>query len=306
MFNGWQLLTAAVLVLAAPTSALAARGYATASVNMRAGPGTDYPVVTTIPDNARLNIHGCLSDHDWCDVTWRDNRGWVSANYLDYFYGGRYVHLPSYVEQIDVPVVTFALAPYWNSYYKGRPWYGRLGHWQNVWRTHGRYGHLRHEGGHRHAGVPGRPHGPVGSVVRGETGARGVPHPHVRGHRFAHGQFGNRAGHARIGHAGDHHGGTHFREARAPHFRGHHGHARLGGHHGIARHGNAPHFGGRTGGAPHVGLGRHGGGPAVAAHGGGAHFRGGHFGARGGHGRGAAMGAHAQMGGGGPRGHHRH
>ncbi len=38
MMKFWQIPVAALFVLAAPTAALAARGYATTDVNMRAGP----------------------------------------------------------------------------------------------------------------------------------------------------------------------------------------------------------------------------------------------------------------------------
>ena len=65
---------------------------------MRAGPGTEYPVVKTVPAGAPVNVHGCLSDHDWCDVSWSGDRGWVSADYLNYFYNNRYVYLPSYAD----------------------------------------------------------------------------------------------------------------------------------------------------------------------------------------------------------------
>ena len=78
-------------------------------------------------------------------MSWNGDRGWVSAAYLNYLYNNQYVYLPDYVA--DVPVVTFALNTYWGDYYPGRPWYGRLAYWRNLWRAHGRYGFLRHEPG---------------------------------------------------------------------------------------------------------------------------------------------------------------
>lgn len=135
----WQWVIAGVIAVAAvPSSALAARGVATSDVNMRAGPGTEFPVVTTIPDNAGVNILGCLAARDWCDVVWSGNRGWVSANYLDYFYNNNFVYLPEYYDRIGVPVVTFSFGPYWSQHYAGRPWYNRRHHWANVWRKHDR------------------------------------------------------------------------------------------------------------------------------------------------------------------------
>jgi uncharacterized protein YraI len=145
--RSWRLLTATLLLVGVPTAAFAARGTTTSDVNMRAGPGTEYPAVTTVPENARVNIHGCLSDYGWCDVSWSGDRGWISAQYLDYYYNNRYVYLPDYVDVIDVPVVTFTLSSYWANYYPHRPWYRRLDHWAHVWQSNGRYGHVAHQHG---------------------------------------------------------------------------------------------------------------------------------------------------------------
>ena len=131
----WKwVIAGAIAIAAVPSSALAARGVATSDVNMRAGPGTEFPVVTTIPDSAGVNILGCLAARDWCDVVWSGNRGWVSANYLNYFYNNNFVYLPEYYDRIGVPVVTFSFGPYWSQHYAGRPWYNRRHRWANVWR----------------------------------------------------------------------------------------------------------------------------------------------------------------------------
>ena len=75
----------------------------------------------------------------WCDVSWSDDRGWVSSQYLEYLYRNRYVYLPDYVDEIDVPVVPFVLTSYWSSYYAGRPWYQRRAYWNGYWRSHERF-----------------------------------------------------------------------------------------------------------------------------------------------------------------------
>lgn len=148
-----RIFLAAALLISTPVIALAARGYVTSDVNMRAGPGTGYPVVDLIPADAHVIIHGCLNDYAWCDVSWRGDRGWVSADYLDYFYRNRYVYFPDYVNVIDAPIVTFSLGTYWNDYYIGRPWYGRLSYWQGYWRSHGRYGYSATKRGNRSVAV---------------------------------------------------------------------------------------------------------------------------------------------------------
>ena len=127
-------LVAALLL--APTAALAAPGIVTVSTGLRAGPGSGFPLVDRVPEGARVNIHGCLRGNAWCDVSFSDDRGWVSSQYLEYLYRNHYVYLPDYVDEIDVPVVPFVLTSYWSSYYGGRPWYRRHAYWNNYWTSH--------------------------------------------------------------------------------------------------------------------------------------------------------------------------
>ncbi|MCK1734913.1 SH3 domain-containing protein [Bradyrhizobium sp. 138] len=129
-----SVLIAALLL--APTAALAAPGIVTVSTGLRAGPGTGFPLVDRIPGGARVNIHGCLRGNAWCDVSFSDDRGWVSSQYLEYLYRNHYVYLPDYVDVIDVPVVPFVLTSYWSSHYGGRSWYHRHAYWNNYWSSH--------------------------------------------------------------------------------------------------------------------------------------------------------------------------
>jgi uncharacterized protein YraI len=130
------VLIAAVLLT--PTAALAAPGMVTASVGLRAGPGPGFPMVDRIPAGARVDVHGCLKGNAWCDVSFSDDRGWVSAQYLEYLYRNHYVYLPDYVDEVDVAVVPFVLSSYWSDYYSGRPWYHRRAYWNNYWSSHER------------------------------------------------------------------------------------------------------------------------------------------------------------------------
>lgn len=125
-------------LLLAPTAALAAPGIVTVSTGLRAGPGSGFPLVDRIPEGARVNIHGCLRGNAWCDVSFSDDRGWVSSQYLEYLYRNHYVYLPDYAEEIDVPIVPFVLTSYWSSYYEGRPFYRRHAYWTNYWTSHQR------------------------------------------------------------------------------------------------------------------------------------------------------------------------
>jgi uncharacterized protein YraI len=259
--NHWKMLIAGatVALFAAPASALAARGVATADVNMRAGPGTEFPVVATIPDHARLEVLGCLDDRDWCDVAWSGNRGWVAASYLNYFYNNSYVYLPDYFDTVDVPIVTFSFGPYWRRYYAHRPWYHHRSRWADVWRRHP---------GHHH-GHAGNHHGHHGPTI-------GDHRPHRQ-------NFGNRlSDHRTAGHRRPHIGRGHQFGSRGVHIGGRRSMPHVG------MHRSAPSFAGHGGGRRmHIGGGHAGGRIGGIRSGGGA---------RAGAMHGSSMGAHAQGG----------
>jgi uncharacterized protein YraI len=132
-----SILVAALLL--APTAALAAPGIVTVSTGLRAGPGSGFPLIDRVPGGTRVNVHGCLRGNAWCDVSFSDDRGWVSSQYLEYLYRNHYVYLPDYADEIDVPVVPFVLSSYWSSYYQGRPWYRRHAYWSSYWTSHERF-----------------------------------------------------------------------------------------------------------------------------------------------------------------------
>jgi uncharacterized protein YraI len=73
------LAAASALVLSAGIAS-AAPAITQSAVNMRAGPGTQYPVLTTLPGRAPVDVAGC--DGSWCQVNWNGREGYVSANYL--------------------------------------------------------------------------------------------------------------------------------------------------------------------------------------------------------------------------------
>jgi len=74
--------TLAALALAATTAgAFAAPAYATAHVNVRSGPGTQFRVVDVLSRGERVDIEYCRGS--WCFVEKSGPDGWVSANYLN-------------------------------------------------------------------------------------------------------------------------------------------------------------------------------------------------------------------------------
>ncbi|MEO7326856.1 MAG: SH3 domain-containing protein [Dokdonella sp.] len=222
-----------------PVAAQAYDGVVTASVNLRAGPDIDYPAITMLPEGEPVSIQGCIDGWTWCDVIAGEDRGWVAGTYLQNDYDGERVYVADYGSRIGIPVLAFTLGTYWDSYYRGRPWYHDRGRWSN------------HRWGYR---APPRPPG-----YRGGFGNHG-------GHGFVHGgsmhDGGNHGGSMHDGgnHGGSMHGGPI-----------HGGGNYAGSVHGGPIHGGPIHGGGNHGGPAH-GVMNHG-GPAhgVVNHGGPAH-----------------------------------
>jgi len=121
------LATLPLLLL--PLAALAADGYTTGNVNLRAGPDTSYPRLDTLPAGAPVDIQGCTSGWEWCDVVFQGERGWVAGNFIQYQYQNQDVLVPEYGAQIGIPIVTFAIQTYWDSYYRNRPFYRERARW---------------------------------------------------------------------------------------------------------------------------------------------------------------------------------
>lgn len=115
----FTMLAAVAGSLLIPAAANAADGFVTGNVNMRAGPGTDYPRINVLPQGAPIEVYGCLAGYTWCDVGYYRDRGWVSSRYISLFYdGSQYVYRPRY----EVPAVTFSFG-YWDRWYNDRPFY---------------------------------------------------------------------------------------------------------------------------------------------------------------------------------------
>jgi uncharacterized protein YraI len=123
-FRRWLLLGCLL-----PTAGVAQTAYTANTANLRAGPSRDFPVVTSVGSGAPLQVVGCVDDWTWCDVVVGADRGWMYAGNLVYPYEGRRVAIISGGPLIGLPIVTFSVGPYWDSYYRTRPWYGRRSYW---------------------------------------------------------------------------------------------------------------------------------------------------------------------------------
>ncbi len=138
------------------TAADAAPGIVTQNINMRAGPGIDYPLVAQLPQGTPAEIFGCLSGFGWCDVAVQDTRGWVAGPGLQLLYDDQSEPLVGYGAVAGVPLIGFEVGNYWQSHYRDRPWYHDVDHWRGDG-PHGEpFG-----GFHDHPGFE-RPIGPAG------------------------------------------------------------------------------------------------------------------------------------------------
>jgi uncharacterized protein YraI len=133
-----SLAALAAGLVVAPNLASALSAVTTESTDLRAGPARDFPVVDRIPSDVRVNVHGCVRAYRWCDVSWRDARGWVSGDELAYFHQGRRATIVEYGPRIGLPVVVFSFDSYWDRHYRGRPWYGERARWRTTWRERDR------------------------------------------------------------------------------------------------------------------------------------------------------------------------
>lgn len=130
------LLAASAIVFSVPAWA-ESYAFVSTAVNLRAGPRLGYPTLHVLRPGLRVEVHGCLDDYSWCDVSALDYRGWVYANYLDYNNGNRRVTIANYGPQIGITVVAFGLLNYWSQHYRQRPWYSERNTYEARFGLHG-------------------------------------------------------------------------------------------------------------------------------------------------------------------------
>jgi uncharacterized protein YraI len=101
---------AAATALSAPASA-ATTAEATTALNIRSGPGPQYPVVGMIKANDRAVIQGCIEGSLWCQVSYGGETGWAYSKYLTASVSGSTVVIADDRAAVGVPVVTYAPPP---------------------------------------------------------------------------------------------------------------------------------------------------------------------------------------------------
>jgi len=82
------MLVKSILGAALAATLLSSGAYAQSTVvawtdlNLRAGPGPQFPIISVIPANGEVMVDGCLETASWCKVTHAGMEGWASGDYL--------------------------------------------------------------------------------------------------------------------------------------------------------------------------------------------------------------------------------
>src|SRR3954466_8840330 len=108
------LAAAAVAVTSAASAAIVAS--AVIPLNVRSGPGPQYPVVGAIPANGKATVIGCIQDSMWCQVNVGGKQAWAYSKYLAATLSGRSLAVSEALRQFPAvtyvaPAVTVGAAP---------------------------------------------------------------------------------------------------------------------------------------------------------------------------------------------------
>ena len=102
----------------------------TEAVELRAGPSMGYPAVKRLARGLKIQVHGCLSSWDWCDVAWRGTRGWVPSSIVEFQREDMRLLVDKYGPSLGVPEVNFVLTSYWGANYSTSVWYADRDMWR--------------------------------------------------------------------------------------------------------------------------------------------------------------------------------
>jgi uncharacterized protein YraI len=111
------MLVAGLLLISTGLAA-AGPGQTTASLKLRAGPGTNFGVLTSMPPGAAVDVLGCGPD-GWCRVMFAGLTGYASASYLNVGGPGAVAAAPVVVAPAAVvvaPAPVIVTRPYYRRY----------------------------------------------------------------------------------------------------------------------------------------------------------------------------------------------
>ena len=95
----WRLALGAALIVLSAATAAAGPAYVKSTVNLRAGPGTDQPILGKIPAGSMVEASNC--ETGWCAVDWQGRSGYAIGSVLDM--SGRAPQAPRMARPAPVP-----------------------------------------------------------------------------------------------------------------------------------------------------------------------------------------------------------
>jgi uncharacterized protein YraI len=78
---------------------------AVTDLNVRAGPGSRYPVVGVLAAGQSATLTGCIANSKWCTIAAANGPAWVYSDYVTADFGGRQVVLTERPADADVTIV---------------------------------------------------------------------------------------------------------------------------------------------------------------------------------------------------------
>lgn len=78
---------------------------AVTDLNVRAGPGSQYPVIGVLKAGQQATLSGCLQNGKWCTVVEAGGQGWVYSDYVSADFGGSNVVLSQRPADSNIAVV---------------------------------------------------------------------------------------------------------------------------------------------------------------------------------------------------------
>jgi uncharacterized protein YraI len=110
-----------------------ASGYTVGAAKLHAGPDQGYPTLRTIPNGTEVLVHACLKDWTWCEVTYKNDHGWLANASLTVDYDGNREKLINNMGAISgLDTTEFNFDTYWDANYHDRPFYAQRDKWKSY------------------------------------------------------------------------------------------------------------------------------------------------------------------------------
>ncbi|QIA21083.1 DUF1236 domain-containing protein [Mesorhizobium sp. AA22] len=78
---------------------------AVADLNIRAGPGPQYPVIGVLAAGQSATLEGCIQNSKWCTIAEANGQGWIYSDYVTADFGGNEVVLTRRPADADITIV---------------------------------------------------------------------------------------------------------------------------------------------------------------------------------------------------------